>query len=78
MATIIGYLWFLIMYPTPGKGDTVKAAYMLHLYPLVALQAADLLLRIRRRSVRAYRAALVVLVCVALHNLPTCLTRYGL
>jgi hypothetical protein len=78
LATIIGYLWFLIMYPTPGKGDTVKAAYMLHLYPLVALQAADLLLRIRRRSVRAYRAALVVLVCVALHNLPTCLTRYGL
>ncbi|RMG94321.1 MAG: hypothetical protein D6706_13980 [Chloroflexi bacterium] len=37
LISAIGYLCFLILYPNPGNGDTIKATYLLHTYPLLAL-----------------------------------------
>jgi hypothetical protein len=35
--SVVGYLWFLIRYPSPNKGDTIKATYLLHIMPIVGI-----------------------------------------
>lgn len=72
----IGYLWFLIMYPNPGKGDTVKATHMIHISPFVAILGAELLHRTRQKSARAYLAIVTLLAVSLLHNLPVFITRH--
>lgn len=42
----LGYLWFLIRFPNPGKGDTIKATYMLHVFAPLALLVTDFLRRV--------------------------------
>lgn len=42
----LGYVWFLIRFPNPGKGDTIKATYMLQIFPPLALLIADFVRRI--------------------------------
>ena len=37
------YAWFLIQYPNLGKGDTIKATYLLHSFPYLAMLAAGFL-----------------------------------
>jgi len=71
-----GYLWFLIMYPSPGKGDTIKATYMLHTFPFVAVLVGCLFDRLGRIAPRLQIAAAAVLVVTFLHNLPAMLTRF--
>lgn len=44
--SLAGYLWFLISYPNPDKGDTIKATYLLHIFPLLALLAVLALARL--------------------------------
>ncbi len=44
----MGYLILLVVYPTK-TGDTVKATYLIHVFPLAAVLAADLLERLNRR-----------------------------
>jgi hypothetical protein len=67
--TLAGYAWFLIMYPRLDKGDTVKATYLLHLFPLLAVTAGATLHRVEQRSPRLYRLLLGMLGLVCLHNL---------
>lgn len=43
----LGYLWFLIRFPSPGKGDTIKPTYLVHIFPPLALLAADFVRRLR-------------------------------
>jgi len=43
----LGYLWFLIRFPDIGKGETIKAMYMLHIFAPLALLTADFVRRIR-------------------------------
>jgi hypothetical protein len=73
-ASVLGYLWFLIGYPNPGKGDTIKATYMLQVFPFLAILGGELLQRLRHKSVLAWRAVAVLLVLVALHNVPALIT----
>jgi hypothetical protein len=40
-STLLGYLWFLIQYPT-NDGDTIKATYILQIYPFIALLVGQL------------------------------------
>ncbi len=72
-----GYLWFLIMYPNLTRGDTIKATYLVHVFPFVAILSAELLLRVRRHYRRLHAAIAILLVAVALHNLPVVITRYN-
>jgi len=71
-----GYAWFLIRYPNPGKGDTIKAGYVLHVFPFLALMAGDLLERLRKRSNLLYIGVLVLLTLLTIHNLSAMLTHY--
>lgn len=74
--TMAGYFWFLIMYPSLDKGNTIKAVFLLHLFPYTGLMAADLLQDVQRRSAAAYRVVLIALALVWAHNLPAMISRY--
>ena len=77
LSTLVGYLWFLIMHPVPGEGDTIKASYALQVFPLLAILAAEFLAILARHAPRIFRWAWVVLLVAGLHNLPAFFTRFG-
>jgi hypothetical protein len=72
LCSVLGYGWFLLRYPN-DKGDTIKATYMLHVFPLLAILAAAVLSRLRGR---AYVACVAVLLIITAHNVPAMITRY--
>lgn len=76
MCSFAGYFWFLIRYPNPGKGDTIKAVYMLQTYPLIAILTANVLAVMREKFRPLYWVVAVLLGLVFLHNLPVLFTRY--
>ncbi|MCG6963947.1 MAG: hypothetical protein LJE95_11840 [Acidobacteria bacterium] len=76
VASFAGYLWFLIMYPSPGKGDTIKATYMLQTMPFLALLGAAWMRRLRLRPGRLAGWLSIALVLVYLHNAGLLFTRY--
>jgi 4-amino-4-deoxy-L-arabinose transferase-like glycosyltransferase len=67
-----GYLVFLVRFPELERGDTIKATYLLHVFPMLSiLGSAALEGRMRLRS------ALVVLwALVFIHDLPAFVTRH--
>ena len=71
-----GYFVFLILVPNPGNGDTIKATYLLHTYPLIALLTADLLETIRSRSRLVYRLLWLIIGLTSLLLIPTFYTHY--
>ena len=75
-AAIGGYMAFLIMVPNPGNGDTIKATYLLHIYPLLALLTAELMEGIRGRTRLGYGLVWVMMIVTALFVAPTLITRY--
>jgi hypothetical protein len=74
--TLGGYFWFLISYPSPGSGNTIKATYVLQILPFVALLAGIFLERIRNRSVIGFRLVLAGLALVFVHNIFAVLSHY--
>ena len=75
-ASLAGYLWFLIMYPNPEKGDTIKATYLLQIFPFIALMVGILLQVIREQKRLVYQIIMLLLIVVWLHNLPAMLSHY--
>ncbi|MBN1868426.1 hypothetical protein JW916_14170 [Candidatus Sumerlaeota bacterium] len=75
LACVVGYAGFVFAFPT-DNGDTVKPTYVLHVFVLVSILAADLVLAIGRRSPRLQTALVALVVLTALHNLPTFFTRF--
>ena len=78
ITTMAGYFWFLIMYPNPGKGDTIKATYVLQIYPFIAILAGILLEYVKTRSQLFYRLGLCGLCLTFVHNFMAMLTHYRL
>ena len=76
LSSMLGYLWFHVKYPVPGEGDTIKATYMLQIFPFVALLVGGVMQRIRRISTFYYYLLLGALAIVFLHNFNTLLTHY--
>ncbi len=74
VVSISGYLWFIIRYPDID-GDTIKATYLLHIFPLTAILAGVFLLELRQRYPNLWRLVVATLVIVILHNLPVLFTR---
>jgi hypothetical protein len=74
--SILGYLWFLISYPTNGTGSTNKATYMIQIFMLLPLLGGLLLEKIRLHRAGLYAFILAALAVVFLHNLPAMITRY--
>ncbi len=76
VVSFVAFMYFLIMYPSPQKGDNIKATYMLHVFPFFSILAGELVYRIRQRSVFWYAVILILLILSASHNLPAFFTRY--
>jgi hypothetical protein len=74
--SIIGYAGFLLRYPNPHKGDTIKASYLLHIFPLVAVLGGEFLQSLRRKSPHGYLGLMILWSISLLHNAPVFLTRY--
>lgn len=75
VVSLMGYFVFLIMYPT-GYGDTVKATYMLHIFPGVALLVGVFLQRVEQKFPVGVTFCKVVGTLIFLHNLPIIITRF--
>lgn len=65
--TAAGYLWFQAG-NGDEKGDTVKAAYILQVFPVTALIAAWMGARLFQRSQRIFWVITAVILLSALHN----------
>ena len=76
LCTAAGYFWFVVKYPIPGKGDTIKASYMLHVFPCLAVLAALWATALSARWPRARYALALAAALVILHNLPAMISRY--
>ncbi len=76
VVSFMGYFWFLIKYPSLDTGDTIKATYMLHIFPALALLAGEFVYGVSRHYPRVYAMLIPVACAVFLHNLPAMLTRY--
>ena len=76
LSSMLGYLWFHLKYPVPGEGDTIKATYMLQIFPFVALLTGGVMQRIRRISTIPYYLFLGTLAMVFVHNFNAMLTHY--
>ncbi len=74
LISVVGYLWFVFSYPNLGDGDTIKAVYVSYLFPLVALQTAALLQKVRTKGVIPTLGILLALI--ALYDLPAMLTHF--
>jgi hypothetical protein len=77
LCTAAGYVWFLVKFPILGKGDTIKASYMLHVFPCVAALTGLWASALSNRSARARYVLGIAAALVILHNLPALVTRYG-
>lgn len=73
-----GYLWFLIMYPNLGKGDTIKATYLLHIFPLVAILVGVFLEYINEKSKYFFGMIIGGLALVFVHNFLAMITHFQL
>lgn len=76
-STVLGYGWFLVMYQNPGTGDTIKPTYILHVFPFLAMCGGLLLEVINRKWPRLFTVLIIMLVCMALHNLPVMISHNG-
>jgi hypothetical protein len=70
------FFYFLIVYPIPDQGDTIKAAYLLHALVALPFLGAEFLEWVRVRYPRGYVVSMAFLGAVFLHNLPAMITRY--
>jgi hypothetical protein len=72
-----GYLWFLIRYPILDKGgNNIKATYILHIYPFLAILGGSFLQSLVKRWRFAAWVIGAALGLVFIHNLPALFTRY--
>ena len=78
MLTALGYVFALILHPSPLRGDTIKATYILHVAPCLALLFGLLAARVEQKHRTLFSSMLVLLCLVDLHNLPAMITHYPL
>jgi hypothetical protein len=76
LTTVAGYMWFLIMFPRLDKGDTIKATYLLHLFPFVAVMVGYALQHVEEKSPTLYRLLIGMLCAVCLHNAAAMVSHY--
>jgi 4-amino-4-deoxy-L-arabinose transferase-like glycosyltransferase len=76
--TALGYVFALILFPSPLRGDTIKATYVLHIAPCVALLFGLLAARLEQKQPKLFAWMLALLCLVDVHNLPAMITHYPL
>ena len=76
LLSFLGYALFLIRYPALETGNTIKATYLIQVFPLLAALSAALLKQMQERWPYVERVASVVLVVIFLYNLPALVTHF--
>ncbi len=72
-----GYFWFILMFPNPD-GDTIKASYMIHIFPFIGFLTAELCLIIREKSNKLYLGVLLVMILTFFHNYIVYFSQYNI
>lgn len=75
IATLTGYLWFLIQYPSLD-GDTIKATYILQIFPLIALLIGWYGFHRDRDHPWVYPLGMSIFLLTFIHNLGAVISRY--
>jgi hypothetical protein len=75
ITSLIVYTWFIIMYEGDGKGDTIRATYIIYVLPFICLMAGELIYKIGMRSHLAQRIIFAFLLVVGLHNMQGLVSR---
>lgn len=73
--SLLGYGWFIIRYPSLGKGDTIKATYIIYIFPFLCLLAGEVVRKISLRSRLLKNIIFSGLFIVGVNNLPGLITR---
>jgi hypothetical protein len=76
LISFAGYGWFLIKYPDFNRGNTIKATYILQVFPVLAILIAQPMVTSAQRMKHFFPLSLTILGLVFLHNLPAMVTRY--
>jgi 4-amino-4-deoxy-L-arabinose transferase-like glycosyltransferase len=76
LSSFAGYLWFLLQYRSPASGDTIKASYMIQVFAILPLLAAEQLNWLNANRRRLFWLAAGALTLVFLHNLPAMVTHF--
>lgn len=76
LLSAIGYLGFLVAFPEPERGDTIKATYVLQVFPLLAILAGAWLSWLSHNRPRLSIILVIAWGAVFLHNLPALITRH--
>ena len=74
--SLAGYVWFLVRYPAPGEGNTIKATYIVQIFPFLAVLSGLTAGAIQQRSRLAYAILMALLVGVLIYTSPAYVTRY--
>ncbi|HXT51940.1 MAG TPA: hypothetical protein VN811_12915 [Thermoanaerobaculia bacterium] len=74
--TAAGYFYFLVQYPARPLGTTIKATYVLHAFPFLALLGGYVLVALRQWRRTAWRLVVAALVAVGLFAAGAMVTRY--
>ncbi|MEW6736130.1 MAG: hypothetical protein AB1489_32855, partial [Acidobacteriota bacterium] len=74
--SLIGYFWFQIRFPHIVDGETIKATYMLHIFPFLAMLGGELIERAREKNSYFYVLLLILLGLTILHNISVMLSRF--
>jgi len=74
--SLAGYFYFLIKYPLLRNGVTIKATYMIHVFPFIAILAGYAVQSMGRKYKWIGAAVFAGLAVVFVHNLPAMITRY--
>ena len=74
--TFCGYFWFLIMYASPVNGNTIKASYVLQVFPFIALLVGNFLDAVKNRTRYGYQLLITGLLLVFIHNFFALITHY--
>jgi hypothetical protein len=64
------------MYPSPADGNTIKASYVLQVFPFIALLVGNFLDVVKSRTRYGYQLLMSGLLLVFLHNIFAILTHY--
>src|SRR5262249_50087968 len=72
--SLLGYTAFLIQYPSLKDGDTIKASYLLQIFPFLAVLGAATLDQLAQSRPKLRPVSLIILLAFFAHNLPVLLT----
>ena len=75
--SFIGYLMFVIMYPTPS-GDTIKSTYIIQAFHLMVFLASIYFYDLKKLNKKIYNGILLILIVIYVHNFQSYLSHFPL